>query len=169
MEARKGSQTPSHAVILPYTSSEGDEACRIYEMTGRTAQEWQRLLLTNILGKNDEGLWTHTKFGYAVPRRNGKNEVVAMRELYGLREGEKILHTAHRTTTSRSAWERLCQLLDDAGIEYKATGALGQESIRLPCRDRTADMPRDDRKNADKGYIPLSAFFIAVNLRRTGF
>ena len=34
MDVRKGSQTPSHSVILPYTSSEGDEACRIYEMTG---------------------------------------------------------------------------------------------------------------------------------------
>lgn len=152
MDVRKGSQTPSHSVILPYTSSEGDEACRIYEMTGRTAQEWQRLLLTNILGKNDEGLWTHTKFGYAVPRRNGKNEVVAMRELYGLREGEKILHTAHRTTTSRSAWERLCQLLDDAGIEYKATGALGQETIRLPGMGRVQFRTRTSKGGLGEGF-----------------
>jgi hypothetical protein len=64
---------------------------------------------------NDDGLWTHTKYGYSVPRRNGKNEIVAMRELYGLLNGEKILHTAHRTTTSHSASLRLTELLDALG------------------------------------------------------
>ena len=132
MEARKGSQTPSKSFVLPYEKSLGDEACELYAETGKTAQEWQRLLLRDIMGQNAESLWTHTKFGYAVPRRNGKNEVVAMRELWGLKKGEKILHTAHRTTTSRSAWERLCSLLEDAGIEYKASGALGQETVRYP-------------------------------------
>ena len=104
MEARKGSQTPSRSVILPYSGTLGDDACAIYSETGRTAQEWQRLLLRDLMGQNEEGLWTHTKFGYAVPRRNGKNEVVAMRELWGLQNGERILHTAHRTTTIRAAW-----------------------------------------------------------------
>ena len=102
-EPRRGSQAPSHSVILPYADSLGDEAADLYGETGRTAQEWQRALLTNIMGRNADGLWTHTKFGYAVPRRNGKNEVVAMRELWGLQHDEHILHTAHRTTTSRSA------------------------------------------------------------------
>ena len=70
----------------------------------RTAYEWQRNLLNAILAVNDEGLWVHMKFGFSVPRQNGKkNEVVAMRELEGLEKGEKILHTAHRTTTSGTA------------------------------------------------------------------
>ena len=55
----------------------------------------------------------------------------AAREMFGLKDGEHILHTAHRTTTSRAAWERLKKLLEDAGIPYKATGAIGMESIRL--------------------------------------
>ena len=54
-----------------------------------------------------------------------------MRELYGLQRGENILHTAHRTTTSHAAWERLCSLLDKAKIEYKSIRASGRESIRL--------------------------------------
>ena len=54
----------------------------------------------------------HTKAGYSLSRRNGKNEVVVMREMWGLKHNEKILHTAHRTTTSHAAWERLCGLLD---------------------------------------------------------
>lgn len=37
--------------------------------------------------------------------QNGKNEVVTMRKMWGGQEGEKILHTAHRTTTSHAAIE----------------------------------------------------------------
>lgn len=107
------------------------EAVELYNSTGRTAQEWQELLSCDILATNDDGLWVHTKFGYSVPRRNGKNEIVAMREMWGLKHGENMLHTAHRTTTSHAAWERLCNLLDKAKIEYKSIRASGRESIRI--------------------------------------
>lgn len=126
-----GRQTPTAAVVLPYTTTHGQEAIDLYNTTGRTAQQWQQLLLYDILAENEDGLWVHTKFGYSVPRRNGKNEIAAMRELYGLQRGENILHTAHRTTTSHAAWERLCSLLDKAKIEYKSIRASGRESIRL--------------------------------------
>ena len=152
MEARKGSQIPSRSVILPYSDSLGGEACEIYSETGRTAQEWQRMMLNDIMGRNEEGLWTHTKFGYAVPRRNGKNEVVAMRELWGLEHGERILHTAHRTTTSRAAWERLCSLLDDIGTEYKSAGALGQESIRIKGGGRCQFRTRTTKGGLGEGF-----------------
>ena len=151
-EPRRGSQVPSHSVILPYADSLGDEAAELYGETGRTAQEWQRALLTSIMGRNADGLWTHTKFGYAVPRRNGKNEVVAMRELWGLQHDEHILHTAHRTTTSRSAWERLCSLLDDCGIAYKASGALGQETVRIKDGGRCQFRTRTTKGGLGEGF-----------------
>ncbi|MBQ6722487.1 MAG: terminase [Clostridia bacterium] len=131
MEARIGRQTPTTNVVLPYEETLGEEAIKLYESTGRKAQEWQKLMVYDIMALNPDRLWTHSKFGYAVPRRNGKNEIVAIRELWGLKNGEHILHTAHRTTTSRSAWERLKELLDDAKIEHKDSGALGQEVIRV--------------------------------------
>ena len=127
----KARQTPTQSLILPYFNTAGPEAVKLYESSGRNIIEWQALLLNDILAINDEGLYVHSKFGYAVSRRNGKNEVALIREMYGLREGESILHTAHRTTTSRAAWERLKAVLDDAGVEYKATGAIGMESIRI--------------------------------------
>lgn len=130
-EARKGRQTPTQAVTLPYNVTHGAEAVKLYSATGRTPQPWQELLLYDILAENKDGLWVHTKFGYSVPRRNGKNEIAAMRELWGLQQGESILHTAHRTTTSHAAWERLCSLLDKAKIEYKSIRATGRENIRL--------------------------------------
>ena len=112
---KKGNQTPTQAVQLPYSISKGKDAVKLYNQTGRTCQDWQNAQLNNILALNDDGLWVHTKYGYSVPRRNGKNEIVAMRELYGLMTGERILHTAHRTTTSHSAAVRLTVLLDALG------------------------------------------------------
>lgn len=114
-EPRAGRQTPTQSITLPYTQTCGQEAINLYEQTGRTAQEWQKLQIYDILATNEDGLWVHTKYGYSVPRRNGKNEIVAIRELYGLTRGEHILHTAHRTTTSASASRRLAALLDAAG------------------------------------------------------
>lgn len=114
-EPRKGRQTPTQSVVLPYFATNGQEAVDLYNNSGRAAQEWQELLLSDILAVNDDGLWVHTKFGYSVPRRNGKNEIAAIRELYGLTEGERILHTAHRTTTSSSASKRLANLLNGIG------------------------------------------------------
>lgn len=114
-EPRKGRQTPTQSVVLPYFDTKGQEAIDLYNNSGRTAQEWQELLISDILAVNDDGLWVHTKFGYSVPRRNGKNEIAAIRELYGLAKGERILHTAHRTTTSSSASKRLADLLNALG------------------------------------------------------
>lgn len=132
--ARIGDQTPTQSVILPYEEEKSlyKKAIDTYEKSKRTAQEWQITLAKHIYAVNDDGLWTHTKFGFSLPRRNGKNEVVVIREMQGLLDGEQILHTAHRTTTSHTAWERLCRLLDSAGIEYESLRATGRERVELP-------------------------------------
>lgn len=149
MEApRKGRQTPTKSIVLPYTESYGQEAIDLYnEAWGekRQAQEWQELMMYDILAVGEDGLWVHTKFGWEIPRRNGKNEIVTIRELWGLEHGERILHTAHRTTTSTSASRRLAALLDAAGYievtrvkkgekyekHYTYTKQLGMERIVL--------------------------------------
>ncbi|MGM9593135.1 MAG: terminase [Candidatus Onthomonas sp.] len=136
MTDRRGRQTPTQSVVLPYSETRGPEAVTLYNKTGRTAQEWQELLLYDILAVNGDGLWTHQKFGYSVPRRNGKNEVLTMRELYGLTRGEKICHTAHRTTTSHSAWERLRELLALAG--YVELGRRKKDEADPPNGFRTS-------------------------------
>ena len=132
MKKRIGNQTPTQSLILPYRKSYYKEAVELYEKSKRKARKWQIFLLKSILAVNAKGLWIHTKFGYSIPRRNGKNEVVAMREMYGLDKGEQILHTAHRTTTSHTAWERLMRILDEAGIEYNSLRASGRERIEIP-------------------------------------
>lgn len=132
---RIGNQEPTRSLILPYKKSLGSEAVEIYEKSGRTAFDWQCFLIDAILAKNDDGLWTHMTFGFSVPRQNGKNEVVAKRERYGLEMGERILHTAHRTTTSAAAFNRLLAILEESGLEdgedFHKIKATGRESIEL--------------------------------------
>ena len=115
MATRYGNQTPTHSVVLPYTVTKGPAALDLYRESGREPQEWQTLIVSDLLATNDDDLWVHPKYGYSVPRRNGKGEILTIRELYGISIGEKICHTAHRTTTSSSASKRLADLLKAMG------------------------------------------------------
>jgi len=128
-----GRQTPTVSRILPYTDSLGNEAVELYNGSDRNAIEWQVRLIEDIMAVNEDGLWTHMKFGYAVPRRNGKSELVIMRCVWGVTHGEKILYTAHRTTTSRSIWEKIIDRLVKAGYtedeDFKTYKRNGDESI----------------------------------------
>ena len=152
-EQRKGRQTPTQSVVLPYTKTYGLSAAKLYAMTGRTAQEWQQLLLCDILAYNEDGLWVHTKFGYSVPRRNGKNEIVSIREMFGLVKGEHILHTAHRTTTTHSAWERLLDLLEKAEIEVTSSyRAYGKEHIEIAGGGKVEFRTRTSKGGLGEGF-----------------
>lgn len=130
--SKLGNQIPTSSYILPYKKTYGKDAIKLYNSTGRTAQKWQENMLKDILAINQDDLFIHTKFGYAVPRRNGKNEVVSIREMWGLVQGERILHTAHRTTTTHVAWERLLDLLEKADINITSSyRAYGKEHIAV--------------------------------------
>lgn len=135
MTKRIGEQTPTKSKILPFEKTLADGAIELYEKSGRESYDWQGNLLNAILAVNDENLWVHMKFGFSVPRQNGKNEVVAMREFQGLKNGERILHTAHRTTTSGTAFNRLLAIMEEAGLEededFTKIKAIGREHIQL--------------------------------------
>ena len=132
-EIRTGKQTPTVSRVLPYTDSSGTEAVELYNKSGRTAQEWQARMMEDIMAKNAQGLWVHMKFGWSVPRRNGKSEILIMRAIWGLTHGERVLYTAHRTTTSSGAWEKVCKLLGKMGFaeeaDYKPYRTRGLEQI----------------------------------------
>ena len=132
-EKRLGRQTPVVSFILPYSESLGADAIQIYNRSGRTAQPWQELMLEDIMALDSEGLWIHMKFGWSIPRRNGKSEILIMRSMYGVSHGERILYTAHRTTTSHNAWEKIIERLSKAGFtegeDFKTTKQYGLEHI----------------------------------------
>lgn len=132
-EKRLGRQTPTTSLILPYSDTKGGQAIELYNKSGRTAQQWQELMMYDIMAVNSEGLWSHMQFGYSVPRRNGKSEILIMRECWGLIHGERVLHTAHRTTTSHSTWEKVIERLSKMGYtekeDFKTTKQFGLERI----------------------------------------
>lgn len=91
---------------------------------------WQKLIVYDLLAVNDQDLYTHMLFGLTVPRQNGKNEILIVRELYGLKKGERIIHTAHRTDTAHKAWERLLAACEAASIPVESSyRAYGKEHI----------------------------------------
>lgn len=54
-----------------------------------------------------------------------------MRIMWGIKNGEKILYTAHMISTAHSVFETICALLDEAEIPYASVKAKGSENIRL--------------------------------------
>lgn len=150
--ARLGRQTPTRSIILPYKETRGPEAVALYEQGGRQAMEWQKLLTYDIMAVNADGLWVHTKFGLTLPRRNGKNEVVIIREKKGLEDGEHIMHTAHRTKTAHAAWARLCSELDHSNIPYESIRALGNESITLESGGKIEFRTRSSTGGLGEGF-----------------
>lgn len=149
---RSGRQEPTTSFVLPYRQTDGETAIELYELTGRTALPWQKNLIYDILGRNEDGLWTHLQFGYEVPRQNGKGEILLMRELFGLAVGERILHTAHLVSTAHKAWERLCSILDLLGVTYYSIKAKGQEIIDLEDGGRVEFRTRTTRGGIGESY-----------------
>ena len=127
---RVGRQSPTVSVILPYSDTKGPEAIELYNQSGNTAIEWQEALTYDIMAVDDDGLWVHQKFGYSVPRRNGKSEMALARCVWGLKHGERILYTAHRATTAHSIWDRLARLCPKVGIRITSSfKAFGKEHL----------------------------------------
>ncbi|CAM4226100.1 terminase large subunit [Erysipelothrix aquatica] len=154
--AKKGSQKPTQSIILSAKNSLFEDAVNLYEKSGRKARQWQINLLKAILSRNKKGLWEHTKFGWSISRRNGKNEVVAQREMIGIvMLSEKILHTAHRTTASHEAWERLTNLLDSAEIEYESLRASGRERITISGGGKIEFRTRSSKGGLGEGFDVL--------------
>lgn len=138
---------------MPYKKTHGKEAIDIYNSTGRTAQKWQVDLVDNILAYNKDDLFVHTKVGYSVPRRNGKNEILTIVEMWGLKNGLRILHTAHRTSTTHVAWERLFNLLTKANIEISSSyRAFGKEHIEVAGNGVIEFRTRTSKGGLGEGY-----------------
>lgn len=132
-EIRKGKQTPTICIRLRYADSIGTEAVDLYNQSDRTVQDWQALMLEDIMAVNADGLWIHMKYGWSIPRRNGKSEILIMRAIWDLLHERRCLYTAHRESTAASAWEKVLRLLTKMGYredeDFKAYKSAGRRSI----------------------------------------
>ena len=153
MDTRQGRKEPTVSVTLPYSDTAAAEAVELYNKTERKVLDWQELLLYDIMALNPDKLWTHQEYGVSVPRRNGKSELVLCRCLYGLAKGERILFTAHRTTTAHAIYERLQRLCEQAGI-YIASSfkAYGKEHLYTKDAGRVEFRTRTSTGGLGEGY-----------------
>lgn len=109
----KGSQEPRIRVEPHRTSTDGADAALLMSAYGLALDPWQESVVDCWLGKED-GAYTVTSAGLALPRQNGKNVCLEAREFYGLVvNGEKILHTAHQVRTSKKSFRRLAAMFTD--------------------------------------------------------
>ena len=152
-EKRTGRQEPTQSHVIPYSKTLGQDAIDLYEKKEKESYPWQQLQVFDIMAVNGDGLWIHSRYGLEVPRRNGKNEVVTIRELWGLKKGEQILHTAHRTDTAHKAWERLKAAVEDAGMEITSSyRAYGKEHIEVAGGGRIEFRTRTSTGGLGAGY-----------------
>src|ERR1700753_707158 len=94
--------------------SDVDDAAFLSAGYGLTPDGWQEDVLEDWLGRRRDGRWAAATCGLAVPRQNGKNGIIEVRELFGMVAlGEKFLHTAHEVKTARKAFIRIASFFGD--------------------------------------------------------
>lgn len=134
-----GSQEPRVKLEPKIAYTDGADAAQLAAAYGLSPDPWQRMILDAWLGRDSMDRYTASRCGVLVPRQNGKNAVLEIRELYGSAIlGEKILHTAHEVKTARKAFLRLASFFENER-EYPELAALvvsirrtnGQEAILL--------------------------------------
>lgn len=137
------SQRPRLHVKPRADKTYGDLAATFAKDYGLEPDEWQALILDDWLAESGSR-WAAITCGLAVPRQNGKNGVIEIRELFGMVGlGEKFLHTAHEVKTAQKHFRRLKHFFgekaNDPGASYPELNRLvkqvrsvnGQEAIFL--------------------------------------
>ncbi len=85
----------------------GDLAGAFASDYGLPPDDWQQMILDDWLAEA-KGRWSSLTCGLSVPRQNGKNGTIEVRELFGMvGRGESILHTAHQVKTAQKHFRRL--------------------------------------------------------------
>jgi phage terminase large subunit-like protein len=149
-----GACAPTFYYEPKWQTTEGDFASKLASGYGLRPDKWQARVLDAWFGLSSarrkrhkadaeevsfvEPKYTARICGLAVPRQNGKNALLEIRELYGmLFHREKILHTAHEVRTSKAAFARLKGFFQDVRFPELSREvasireAQGQEAIYL--------------------------------------
>ena len=139
-----GSQQPTSQSLPPVRresalSTEALDLCRI---AGLTLDPWQEVYLREALSEAPSGLWAATECGLAVPRQNGKGDLIMARQLVGLYLlGEGLgVHTAHEFRTAYEHFLRIVNVIEnnpdlDGKVARIRRGA-GDQAVELKTGER---------------------------------
>ena len=156
------SQAPRVRVAPRASETFGDLAGDLAGDYGLNPDPWQQIVLDDWLAEKS-GRWASLTCGLSVPRQNGKNALIEVRELFGMvGRGEKFLHTAHEVKTARKAFKRLQHFFgtqkSDPAAKFPELNALvtevrnvnGQEAIYLSNGGSVEIVARS--KNSARGF-----------------
>ena len=161
----RNNQTPRFEFVPEYDRTDGEDASELVKAYGYELDPWQKSIVCAWLGRDKTDHFTATSCGLSVPRQNGKNALLEVRELYALvTMGERILHTAHEVKTARQAFNRLSSFFTNSNhypelsdmVEYiRRTN--GQEEIALT---NGGSIQFSSRSNgANRGFTVDSVIF----------
>jgi phage terminase large subunit-like protein len=141
MNLPHGVQTPRvHVAPKGRFRGDGEDAAFLSSSYGLAPDLWQAQVLEDWLARAGRaGKFASLTCGLSVPRQNGKNAILEMRELFGMIQlGEKFLHTAHEVKTARKAFIRLASFFENtrkwpelADLVKDIRRTNGQEAIVL--------------------------------------
>lgn len=160
-----GTQKPRIKYAPSYAYTDGKDASELVKAYGYELDPWQKTIINSWLGRDKGDMFTATSCGISVPRQNGKNALLEVRELYGLvTMGEKILHTAHEVKTARKAFIRLASFFSNerkypelAKMATAIRKTNGQEAIEL---ENGGSVEFSSRSNgANRGFTVDSVIF----------
>lgn len=155
---KSSSSLPTPSLRLVPRSSDrtlGPLAVALAAGYGLVADDWQADIVECSLRRRSGGRYAAATVGNAVPRQNGKNGWLEIRELFGMVVlGEKFLHTAHEVKTARKAFRRILSFFENErqfpelfrlAKEIRKTN--GQEAVIL----HSADCPEQGHDNKSCG------------------
>lgn len=130
-----GIQNPRLALIPNHYDNAYEEAVDLVTAYGAEPDEWQSIATKAMLGELENGRWAGTQVGLSIPRQNGKNFCLEVRELYGtVILGERILHTAHEVKTALMHFRRMLEYFEHPDLKphvKKISNTNGSEGIWL--------------------------------------
>ncbi|WCO67885.1 hypothetical protein PO878_03995 [Iamia majanohamensis] len=161
------SAPPRYKYLPPFFSSAGRDALDLGEAAGVFLDDWQQDVVEGLLAEDEHGKWAATEAGIICTRQNGKDEILLVRELFGLYldKGCRLLtHTAHRFDTCLDHFRRMRDVIEgcpDLLAEVKDNGrgvggpsgikdSNGAESIEL--RDGTRQNFKARGKGSGRGF-----------------
>jgi len=179
-----GWQTPPIFIRQTYVDSLAEEAFEFLESLGLYYDDWQKLIIREMLGLKSDGTWASPDFGLVVGRQNGKSEVAIARILIGLFliKEPLIVYSAHLADTASEIFLRLVSIIGEADDEHNpnrwlhdyikhvwfANGKQGielKDGCRLKIKTRTGGGGRGFTANClilDEAMVLSHAFIAAL-------
>ena len=120
MVAVMESAPPRFRSVPLHVSSAGQDAVDLAGFAGLALDQWQAAVLIDAMSRRASDRWSALEVCLIVPRQNGKNRIIAARQLFGLFADKRCklqTHTAHRADTCFEQHKYLVELLDPEATE----------------------------------------------------